>query len=215
MRCPSNKYRVPHKIWDFIDDPSSIIIRSFISLFSDNFLLINAYYAIFPFSFSNFFAHLFVQYLLIFAAEFAHFFLQKGCAKMRNLSGEKKPKTSRKMWKFPETIFPFCWKNIYSGRRLYQLNEDDIILKFWFLTRFSQITSFCVLLLFKSLTKIESRFPCIDIYDDNYRLLDFQTRFKNTGNHQVKRLNTIRSVSEIPFFKGNPILNLKNWLIYF
>ena len=32
MRCPSNKYRVPHKIWDFIDDPSSIIIRSFISL---------------------------------------------------------------------------------------------------------------------------------------------------------------------------------------
>ena len=92
MRCPSNKYRVPHKIWDFIDDPSSIIIRSFISLFSDNFLLINAYYAIFPFNFSNFFAHLFVQYLLIFTAEFAHFFLQKGFAKMRNLSGEKKTK---------------------------------------------------------------------------------------------------------------------------
>ena len=42
----------------------------------------------------------------------------------------KKTKTSRKMWKFPETIFPFCRENIYSGRRLYQLNEDDIILKF-------------------------------------------------------------------------------------
>ena len=139
-------------------------------------MLINAYYAIFPFNFSNFFAHLFVQHLLIFAAEFAHFFLQKGFAKMRNLSGEKKPKTSRKMWKFPETIFPFCWKNIYSGRRLYQLNEDDIILKFWFLTRFSEITSLCVLLVFKSLTKIESRFPCIDIYYDNYRCAWFSNQ---------------------------------------
>lgn len=105
MRCPSNKYRVPHKIWDFIDDPSSIIIRSFISLFSDNFLLINAYYAIFPFNFSNFFAHLFVQHLLIFAAEFAHFFLQKGCAKMRNLSGKKNQKLRAKCGSFQKRFF--------------------------------------------------------------------------------------------------------------
>jgi len=177
MRCPSNKYRVPHKIWDFIDDPSSIIIRSFISLFSDNFLLINAYYAIFPFNFSNFFAHLFVQYLLIFLPRNSRiFFFKRDSQKCGIWAGKKKPKTSRKMWKFPETIFPFCWKNIYSGRRLYQLNEDDIILKFWFLTRFSQITSLCVLLVFKSLTKIESRFPCIDIYDDNYRCAWFSNQ---------------------------------------
>ena len=175
MRCPSNKYRVPHTRWDFSDNPSSIIIRSFIWLFIDNFLLINAYYAIFPCNFSNFFCTFVRAIFADFCRGIRAFFLQKVCEKNAEFE-RKKTKTSRKMWKFPETIFPFCWENIYSGRRLYQLNEDDIILKFWFLTRFSQITSFCVLLLFKSLTKIESRFPCIDIYDDNYRCAWFSNQ---------------------------------------
>ena len=133
-------------------------------------MLINAYYANFPLlAISAIFLHICSCNICWFLPRNPRIFFFKRDRKNAEFE-RKKNKNFAQNVEISRNDFSVLLKKNYSGRRLYQLNEDDIILKFWFLTRFSQITSLCVLMLFKSLTTIESLFPCIDIYDDNYQV---------------------------------------------
>ena len=96
-----------------------------------------------------------------------------------------------KSWKYKTFFYlwrPWMLNFSYSGRRLYQYNKDDFLLKFWLLSSFFRAQSLqvntgkrffdsftlfpwlCVFMLLKSLVEIkiktESFLQCIDIYDD-------------------------------------------------